>query len=380
MAYSLVTFYVKNTNCQRREDIASTPYKSIQLEISDKRLFIYIAAYFKKYPYICSCSVMNKRWESESEYHFRTNLYNPYYNEAPIPQEYKQQMDVDDIKRNDVINQANMTSYESSHKGFEINLESEQKVIRLGSFFYDLKGVLICEATDEDRKKYHCDRYVTFPIVDDGWRVYDGKEIAYDFNNLIVGKKGDTIPLIALKEAADYNAREHDCSYDEQLVDLERHGITISNRKHKESAEELSDNIVIGIDRIGEKSFRMDTDWGSYYVPRRFFYVGEDDELYEDDSNDGKPSMYQQKLVDRIVDDVWGLSWFFNKPNLRVLITAITDNGLGFVRNKLDSIPKDWFYTVQTLESEVNQKLDEMHKKYPDDYNRIKRPDVIENT
>jgi hypothetical protein len=45
----------------------------------------------------------------------------------------------------------------------------------------------------------------------------------------------------------------------------------------------------------------------------------------------------------------------------------------------LDSIPKDWFYTVQTLEAEVNQKLDEMHKKYPDDYNWRKRPDNIEN-
>jgi hypothetical protein len=378
MAYFLVTFYIKNEDDQSNEDIANIPYKSVELEISDKRLLKFITAYFKKYTYICYCNVMDKYLKCETVYRFRTYVYNPYYSEEPIPQEYKPK-DVDDIKRDDVMNQVYMTSYESSHKGFEINLENEQKVIRLGSYFYDLKGVLICEATDEDREKYYCDRYVTFPIVDDDWRVYDGKEIANGINSLIVGKKGDTIPLIALEKAADYNAREHDCSYDEQLVDLEQHGITISNRKHKESAEEFSDNVVIGIDKIGKKRFRMDADWASYYVPTRFFYVGEDDELYEDDSDDGRPSMYQQKLVDRIVDDVWGLSWFFNKPNLRVLITAITDNGLGFVRNKLDSIPKDWFYTVQTLEAEVNQKLDEMHKKYPDDYNRRKRPDNIEN-
>ena len=136
------------------------------------------------------------------------------------------------------------------------------------------------------------------------------------------------------------------------------------------------DTIVIGMDKQGDKSFRMDSDWGGYYIPRRFFHVGKDDELYEIDE-EGKPSPYQQKLVTRIVDDVWGLSWFFNKPNLRVLITAITENGFGFVRDKLGPIPKDWFYTVQTLEAEINRELDKMHQEYPDDYNRSKRPDII---
>ena len=32
----------------------------------------------------------------------------------------------------------------------------------------------------------------------------------------------------------------------------------------------------------------------------------------------------------------------------------------------------------QTLEGEINRELDEMHKEYPDDYNRRKRPDVFE--
>ena len=163
-----------------------------------------------------------------------------------------------------------------------------------------------------------------------------------------------------------------------QLQDLERHGITVSNRKSRDSAEELPDNIVIGIDKLGEKRFRMDADWGSYYIPRRFFFVGEDDELYESDGDDGKPSAFNQKLLTRIVDDVWSLSWFFNKPNLRVLVTAVTDNGFGFQRSQLGPIPKDWFYTVQTLEGEINRKLDEMHQQYPDNYNRAKRPDIVE--
>jgi hypothetical protein len=60
-----------------------------------------------------------------------------------------------------------------------------------------------------------------------------------------------------------------------------------------------------------------------------------------------------------------------------VIVAAITDNGFGFQRNKLGPIPKDWYYTVQTLEGEINRKLDEMHKEYPDNYFRGKRPDIV---
>ena len=373
----LLTYYIKNTDEQTKNAFNTVPYKSTELTISEDRLVQLIEADMKKCPFIRSCTVMEKNWRSVPEFHLKFTVTNPFYSEAPIPDEYKP-VEAENWKIDDFVNKANMTTYEPSHQGFEIKLESEQKVIRLGSYFYDLKGVLICEATDEDRKKYYCDKYVTFPIVDEDWRVYDGDAIADGIEHLIVGKKGDTIPLAALREAADYNAREHDCRYEDQLLDLERHEITVSNRKFRDSAEEFPDNIVIGIDKLREKYFRMDSDWGSYYIPRRFFYVGDDDELYESDGDDFKPSNYHQKLITRIVDDVWSLSWFFNKPKLRVLVTAITDNGFGFQRNELGPIPKDWFYTVQTLEGEINRKLDEMHKEYPDDYNRRKRPDVFE--
>ena len=373
----LLTYYIKNRNEQSQGVFPTVPYKSIEVATSEDRIVKLIDADMKKNPFILHCMVMDKKWTGDSEWHLKFMVKNLFYSEEPIPHDYKP-LAAEERKIDDYVNQANMTTYEPSHQGFEIKLENEQKVIRLGSYFYDLKGVLICEATDEDRKKYYCDKYVTFPIVDDDWRVYDGDSIADGIEHLIVGKKGDTIPLAALRDAADYNAREHDCEYETQLLDLERHGITISNRKFKDSAEEFTDNIVIGIDKLDEKHFRMDSDWGGYYIPRRFFYVGDDDELYESDDEDGKPSAFNQKIITRIVDDVWGLSWFFNKPKLRVLITAITDNGFGFQRNQLGPIPKNWFYTVQTLEGEINRKLDEMHKEYPDDYNRGKRPDVFQ--
>ena len=52
---------------------------------------------------------------------------------------------------------------------------------------------------------------------------------------------------------------------------------------------------MISIDKLGDKRFRMNSDWGDYYIPKRFFYVGDDDELYESDGDDDKPSLYHQK-------------------------------------------------------------------------------------
>ena len=373
----LLTYYIKNRDEQSKGAFPTIPYKSVEVTTSEDRIIKLIEADMKKNPFILNCTVMDKEWAGDTEWHLKFMVKNLFYSEEPIPHDDKP-IAAEERRIDDYVNRANMTTYDPSHQGFEIKLDHEQKVIRLGSYFYDLKGVLICEATDEDRQKYYCNKYVTFPIVDNDWLVYDGDAIANGIENLIVSKKGDTIPLAALSEAADYNAREHDCDYEDQLIDLERHGITVSNRKSKDSAEELSDNIVISIDKLGDKRFRMNSDWGDYYIPKRFFYVGDDDELYESDGDDDKPSLYHQKIITRIVDDVYGLSWFFNKPKLRVLVTAITYNGVGSQRYQLEPIPKDWFYTVQTLEGEINRELEELHKKYPNEYNKGKRPDVFE--
>jgi hypothetical protein len=89
-----------------------------------------------------------------------------------------------------------MTDDES--KKIKVELDHEQKVIHLGCWFYDLKGVLIAEATEEDKKKYYCDKYMTYPIVDDDWFVRDDDFISEGIASLTIGRKGDTIPLIKL--------------------------------------------------------------------------------------------------------------------------------------------------------------------------------------
>ena len=59
-----------------------------------------------------------------------------------------------------------------------------------------------------------------------------------------------------------------------------------------------------------------------------------------------------EEYIQQIADDVSSLAWFFHKPNLKVLVIAYTEEGEGNQRNKIGPVPKDWFYTVQTLEAD----------------------------
>jgi len=257
-------------------------------------------------------------------------------------------------------------------KQFEVKLDHEGKVIRLGSYFYDLKGVLICEATEEDKKKYYCGRFMTFPIVDDDWKVREDLCLCDGIQNFIIGKKGDTLLLESLRSAIDHNASAYDCGYDELLVGLELHDITISSRKKLDSMEELSDTIVLSIDKLWKDRniYRVDT-WDGYYVPQRFCVVGEDGELYHQYASDkGDVINKNRTLAELIADDVVSLSWFFNKPNLRVLVVAPS----GKYDGKVKPIPKDWYYTVQTLENDINRKIEE-YLKEETRYYAAKRPD-----
>jgi hypothetical protein len=72
------------------------------------------------------------------------------------------------------------------------------------------------------------------------------------------------------------------------------------------------------------------------------------------------------------------LAWSFHKPNLKVLVIAYTQDEEGKQRYKIGPVPKDWYYTVQTLETDINRALDENNKEYPDNYYRDKRPDIFE--
>ena len=104
--------------------------------------------------------------------------------------------------------------------------------------------------------------------------------------------------------------------------------------------------------------------------------MGDDDELYEC-RGDGSSSPYTQKIITRLVDDVYGLYYFFNKPNLRVLVTARIEKDKEKYEYENVTIPKDWYYTIQTLESDVNRELDKLFRKYPNSYYKEKRPDVF---
>ena len=375
----LVTYYIKNMS-ESKEIFNIISYMSAVLTGSEDEVLGIVASRLKKYPYLRCCSIMERPSAEHKVFNMKYMLDNPHYDEVSVPeilrpQDNKEFRELDD----DGEVGDEMELVDDERKGVVVKLEQEEKVIGLGAYYHALKGVLIAEATEEDKEIYNCGRFMTFPIVDESWNVREDECIAGGIEWLTVGKKGDTLPLIAVKLAADYNAREGCCGYDELLVDLEQQGITLSNRKAYDSAEEFSDTIVIGIEKIpGEHHFRLDAHEGGYYIPRRFFHVGSDDELYQD-TEEGKEQTENtsDRIVEQVAEDVHALSWFFNKPNLKVLVTSITENNLGFAPNEYGSIDKSWFYTVQTLEADINRRLDQYYKEYPNDYYKGKRPDLM---
>ena len=103
--------------------------------------------------------------------------------------------------------------------------------------------------------------------------------------------------------------------------------------------------------------------------------MGTDDELYQDAREGKQQTQYTyDKIVQQIADDVFSLSWFFHKPNLKVLVIAYAEESDASHRYKIGPIPTDWFYTVQTLEGDINRKLDDMYKEEGDKYYKEKRP------
>ena len=371
----LVTYYVKNTNSAK--DIFNIiPYASSVVTGSENEILELVASKLKKNPFFRCCSVMDHSSGNKKVFETKYVLDNPHFKEDALQTKFKVLESVDHKEIDDSGKNVNeVASTEDVRKSSEVKLDHEKKVIRIGAYFYDLKGVLICEATEEDKKKYYCNRFITFPIVDEDWKVLEDEDISDGLGRLIIGKTGDTVPLAALKDAADYNAREHVCGYDELLVGLERRGITISNRRAIDSPDELSDTVVIELSKIpGKHHFRLDSHEDSYYIPRRFFYVGTDDELYQDAREGKQQTQYTyDKIVQQIADDVFSLSWFFHKPNLKVLVIAYAEESDASHRYKIGPIPTDWFYTVQTLERDINRKLDDMYKEEPDKYYKEKR-------
>ena len=375
MRHFLLTYFIKNTDERTKNMFEFVPYKSDEISMTDEQLMKLINSKFKQQPYLRFITGMEKPWEGNTEYKLKFTATNLYYSETAAPRDYNPEA-IENRDMRDYSNAAFFSKYEVLHKGFEVNLEKEEKVIGLGAYSYNLKGVLICEASEEEKKKYYCDKYMIYPIVDEPWRVYEGDEICDGIDRQIIGKKGDTLLLRDLIRLIDYNTRENVWEYESLLQDVEKHGITVSNRKSLDSGEELSDTIVLEITRDSEDSFTIRSHHDSYYISRRHFSVGDDDELYECE-RDGSRSPFNQKIITRLVDDVYGLSYFFNKPNLRVLVTArvLIDEEKYEFENV--TIPKDWYYTVQTLEADINRELDALHQQYPNSYFKEKRPDTF---
>ena len=262
---------------------------------------------------------------------------------------------------------------EDESKKIRVELDHEQKVIRLGCWFYDLKGVLIAEATDEDKKKYHCGKFMTYPIVDDDWEVREDDCIKDGIADLVVGKKGETVPLFKLQHVLDLNAEKRSGDYSDILIDAEHHGITVSNRMQDNPQEELPETIFLEIYRIrNTDSFNIYSYEDGYYIPNRDCHVGKDGKLYQGTKEDENENSQYRQIVCQIAEDVNGLCWFFNKHNLRVrcLRARYYDDS----QNDDLRIPDDWHIAVKTLEDDINREIAQRQEKYPDDYFRSKRP------
>ncbi len=269
---------------------------------------------------------------------------------------------------------------EDNSKKIQVKLDHEQTVIHLDSWIYDLKGVLIAEATEEDKKKYYCGKYMTYPIVDDDWQVREDECITDGIKELILGKKGDTIPLIKLKRVLTVNARERYADYSDFLVDAELHGLTVSNRREDNPQEELPEIITLEIYKYREKDteedgvFLIESEDGNYFIPRRDCHIGTNGILYQGKEKKEKENEHglYNRIVYLIAEDVRGISWFFNKPNLRV--RCLISRAYAKSANEDRSIPDNWHIAIKTLEDDINNEIAQMRENKSDDYFRKKRP------
>ena len=179
-----------------------------------------------------------------------------------------------------------------------------------------------------------------------------------------------------LQPVLDLNAEERSGDYSDILVDLERHGITVSNRLQDNPQQELPEIITLEIDKIRKKEdiYRIDCDWDGYYIPRRFCHVGKDGQLYQNiEEKENETKSYYLKIVKQIADDVNSISWFFNKHSLKVRCLSVCSCDETQV-NPDRSIPDDWHISVKTLEDDVNNEIERMEGEFSDDNYHYKRP------
>ncbi len=183
----LVTYYIKNTN-DAKEIFNIVPYKSSIVTGSEDYILELVASKLKKFPYFRCCGIMEHSSAETKVMELKYMIDNPHFKEEALQQAFQVK---ESVNYKEIDDSGKNVSEESKskepRKGFEVKLAEESKVIRLGSYFYDLKGVLICEATEEDKKRFYCGRFVTFPIVDDDWKIMESEHIADGIEHLVIG-------------------------------------------------------------------------------------------------------------------------------------------------------------------------------------------------
>lgn len=211
-----------------------------------------------------------------------------------------------------------------TNRVFQIIPDNENKIIRVGCLFYPFKGVLICEATEEEKEKYDCGRFMTYPIIGDGYKVCEDEDVCKDIDYYFVGKKGDTLLLSEMREVAAENATYRDMDYYDLLSFLEDEGITITNRVSLDSDILLPDTISIELYSLGDDCYNILNCSGNYTIQQCVARIKpEDGELYQviDNLKDNK-QVYRGLLAQELADDLYSLRWFFNRKQLKVKIIS----------------------------------------------------------
>lgn len=262
---------------------------------------------------------------------------------------------------------------------FRIIPDNEGKILTLGCMFKELKGMLICEATEEEKKEYFCGTFMTYPIVGEGYDVWDNfKDFYKGLENSSIGKKGETIPIINLEDAFRYNAKHYVCDFYDILIDAEKKGVTITNRFDPDSEELLPDTITLYINQYSScNTYSIASVENNYYIPMHDFCISQkDNQLHVLDyrKKDGNKEWYE--LVETIGDIVWSYKWFFNRKQIRVQIKTYSEDG-GWINDQLIDLPKDWPEIILNLENNINDYVKKPWNKESSDHWGKKRPDTF---
>lgn len=218
-----------------------------------------------------------------------------------------------------------------------VNLSHENKLIYIGHFLHPLKGVLITPIGPE-RSICPTNRpgdkiFRTFPIIGEDWQVIDDSwaslEIDYGFDNRILGRVGDTIPLCnkalieALEELPDCSAA-HPIDL---LKDAERMGVTFTDEGYGKLINlNVSKGFIEGTYSIGNTSeifddLEMDITCHTYPVADHLFRLDIKESIHEKSTKVYDPGL----LVFALKRAISAYADFFQRTGIRVNVNFDKD-------------------------------------------------------